>query len=351
MAVITIVGAGMMGSALAFPARENGHEVRIIGTHLDREIIDGCIKNNRHPKFEKDFPAGIEFYQIERLSEMIDGSDVIIGGVSSFGVEWFAEKVLPLISENTPVLTVTKGLMDTSEGKLLTYPDVWRQKLESMGKKLSLNAIGGPCTSYELVVHDQTEVAFCGGDIKTLAYLKELMQTDYYHISITTDVMGIESAVALKNGYALGIALTIGLNQKIFGNDELHFNSQAAVFGQATKEMYKLLQFQNALTLDNLCVGVGDLYVTVYGGRTRLVGILLGKGLNIDEAKTELNGVTLESLVVAERVARAVKTNIEKGILKKEDFPLLLHIDEILSEKKEVNIPWNEFTFIKDAQL
>ena len=351
MAVITIVGAGMMGSALAFPARENGHEVRIVGTHLDREIIDGCIKNNRHPKFEKDFPAGIEFYQIEGLSEAIDGSDVIIGGVSSFGVEWFAEKVLPLISENIPVLTVTKGLMDTSEGKLLTYPDVWRQKLESMGKKLSLNAIGGPCTSYELVVHDQTEVAFCGGDIKTLAYLKELMQTDYYHISITTDVMGIESAVALKNGYALGIALTIGLNQKIFGNDELHFNSQAAVFGQATKEMYKLLQFQNALTLDNLCVGVGDLYVTVYGGRTRLVGILLGKGLNIDEAKTELNGVTLESLVVAERVARAVKTNIKKGILKKEDFPLLLHIDEILSEKKEVNIPWNEFTFIKDAQL
>ena len=351
MAVITIVGAGMMGSALAFPARENGHEVRIIGTHLDREIIDGCIKNNRHPKFEKDFPAGIEFYQIERLSETIDGSDIIIGGVSSFGVEWFAEKVLPLISENIPVLTVTKGLMDTSEGKLLTYPDVWRQKLESMGKKLSLNAIGGPCTSYELVVHDQTEVAFCGDDIKTLAYLKELMQTDYYHISITTDVMGIESAVALKNGYALGIALTIGLNQKIFGNDELHFNSQAAVFGQATKEMYKLLQFQNALTLDNLCVGVGDLYVTVYGGRTRLVGILLGKGLNIDEAKTELNGVTLESLVVAERVARAVKTNIGKGILKKEDFPLLLHIDEILSEKKEVNIPWKEFTFIKEAQL
>ena len=349
MAVITIVGAGMMGSALAFPARENGHEVRIVGTHLDKEIIDGCIKNNRHPKFEKDFPVGIEFYQAEQLSETIDGSDVIIGGVSSFGVEWFAEKVLPLIPENVPVLTVTKGLMDTSEGKLLTYPDVWKQKLASIGKKLLLNAIGGPCTSYELVAHDQTEVAFCGDDIKILAYLKELMQTDYYHISITTDVTGIESAVALKNGYALGIALTIGLNRKTFGNDELHFNSQAAVFGQATKEMYKLLQFQNSFTLDNLCVGVGDLYVTVYGGRTRLVGILLGKGLNIDEAKKELNGVTLESLVVAERVARAVKLNIGKGILKKQDFPLLLHIDEILSEKKEVNIPWNEFTFIKEA--
>ena len=42
MAVITIVGSGMMGSALAFPARENGHEVRLVGTHLDREIIEAA---------------------------------------------------------------------------------------------------------------------------------------------------------------------------------------------------------------------------------------------------------------------------------------------------------------------
>ena len=170
------------------------------------------------------------------------------------------------------------------------------------------------------------------------------MQTDYYHISTTTDVVGIESAVALKNGYALGIALTIGLNQKEFGIDsELHFNSQAAVFGQATEEMYKLLNFQGALTLKNLKVGLGDLYVTVYGGRTRLVGILLGRGLNIDEAKAELNGVTLESLVVAERVARAVNVRIEKGELSASDFPLLLHAYDILTKKAPVNIPWDDF--------
>ena len=345
MAVITIVGAGMMGSALAFPARENQNEVRIVGTHLDKKIIECCVSNNRHPKFEKDFPEGVKFYQIEELSSALEGTDAVIGGVSSFGVDWFADNVLPVIPDDVPVLTVTKGLMDTDDGKLLTYPDIWKKKLESLGKTLSLNAIGGPCTSYELVAHDQTEVAFCGDDIITLKFLKEILQTDYYHISITKEVTGIESAVALKNGYALGIALTIGLNQKNFGNDELHFNSQAAVFGQATKEMYKLLQFQNALTLNNLCVGVGDLYVTVYGGRTRLVGILLGKGLDIDSAKAELNGVTLESLVVAERVARAVKLNISKGILSKEDFPLLLHIDEIICNKKEVNIPWESFTY------
>ena len=36
MAIMTIVGSGMMGSALAVPARENGHEVRVVGTHLDK---------------------------------------------------------------------------------------------------------------------------------------------------------------------------------------------------------------------------------------------------------------------------------------------------------------------------
>ena len=346
MAVITIIGAGMMGSALAFPARENGHTVRLVGTHLDREIIETCKKTNRHPKFVRDFPAGMEFYQIEEVEQAIRGAQMIIGGVSSFGVEWFGDKILPILPEEVPVLTVTKGLMDTPDGRLLTYPDLWQEKAKALGKNLSLNAVGGPCTSYELVAHDQSHVSFCGKDIAVLQRLKEYMQTDYYHVSITTDVTGIESAVALKNGYALGIALTVGLNQKEFGLDsELHYNSQAAVFGQALDEMYKLLQMQNALSLNNLKVGIGDLYVTVYGGRTRLVGILLGRGLDIDEAKAQLNGVTLESLVVAERVARAVIRKAQAGQVNVGDFPLLMHINDILTKKVPVNIPWEAFTY------
>lgn len=346
MAIVTIIGAGMMGSALAFPARENGNEVRLVGTHLDREIIDVSRATGRHPKFKKDFPDGVKYYQIEEMKAAIDGADMIIGGVSSFGVDWFADTVLPEIPDGVPLLTVTKGLVDLPDGSLITYPDVWQKKLDSIGSKVSLNAIGGPCTSYELVAHDQTEVAFCGKDIEVLRKLKAIMATDYYHISLSTDVTGIESAVALKNGYALGIALTVGVNQREFGIDsELHYNSQAAVFGQAVKEMARLLKHQGAGTLENLTVGAGDLYVTVYGGRTRLVGILLGRGLNIDEAKAELQGVTLESLVVAVRVARAVRVCAANGSLDLADFPLLMHVDEILTEKKAVNIPWESFTF------
>lgn len=346
MKTITIIGAGMMGSALAFPGRENGNEVRLVGTHLDREIIEACRKTGRHPKFVKDFPSGITYYQIEELTEAIRGADFIICGVSSFGVEWYRDEVLPKLEENVPMISVTKGLMNTKNGDLLTYLDIWQEKLDALGKKIPLNAIGGPCTSYELVAHDQTEVTFCGKDMDTLRMIKSAMATDYYHISLSTDIVGVESAVALKNGFALGITLTIGLNQKEFGIDsELHYNSQAAVFGQAVREMNKLLHLQNAGDFDNLVLGAGDLYVTVYGGRTRLVGILLGRGLNIDEAKAELAGVTLESLVVAGRVAKAIRVKAEKGLVNLQDFPLLMHIDEIITQKKPVNIPWESFTF------
>ena len=346
MAIVTIIGAGMMGSALAFPARENGHEVRLVGTHLDAQIIDACRESGRHPKFDRPFPKGVRYFQIEEMARAIEGADVVIGGVSSFGVDWFAEVVLPAIPDEIPLLSVTKGLWDTPDGRLLTYPDLWQQRLDALGKRNALNAIGGPCTSYELVAHDQTEVAFCGKDMAVLRRLRDIMATDYYHVSLSTDVTGIESAVALKNGYALGIALTIGLNQRKFGiESDLHFNSQAAVFGQAIREMHRLLELQGAASIENLSVGAGDLYVTVYGGRTRLLGILLGRGLSLEQALAELKGVTLESIVVAERVARAVKLRVKNGELNAADFPILLHVDEILTEQKAVDIPWDAFTF------
>ena len=73
MAVITIIGSGMMGSALAFPARENGHEVRLVGTHLDKDIIAACKETDTHPKFDRPFPAGVKYYFREEADEAIAG--------------------------------------------------------------------------------------------------------------------------------------------------------------------------------------------------------------------------------------------------------------------------------------
>lgn len=334
-----------MGSALAFPAFENGHEVRLVGTPLDKEIIDACKKTNQHPKFEIPFPQGVKYYYFEQWKEAVEGCDFVIGGVSSFGVDWFLEEILSNLDPQIPVLSVTKGLINLEDGTLISYPDYWERGLAAKGIKREICAIGGPCTSYELVFHDQTEVAFCGRDTKTIKMMKEAMSTDYYHISLTNDVIGLESAVALKNGYALAVAMTIGLVNRHHGAEAgLHYNSQAGAFYQAVKEMRYLLEMQGA-SRDCENIGIGDLYVTVYGGRTRKVGILLGEGKTYQEAMDILAGVTLESLVVARRVYKAMEKKAELGKADLSMFPMLCHAAVVLDNGKDAELPWESFTF------
>ena len=342
---ITIIGSGMMGSALAFPAFENGNEVRLVGTPLDKDIIDACRATNQHPKFEIPFPKGIQYYQFDQWKEAVKGADFVIGGVSSFGVDWFLNEVLAYLDPALPVLSVTKGLINLPDGTLISYPAYWETELAKKGIHRQVNAIGGPCTSYELVAHDQTEVAFCGKDTAVIKMMKEAMQTSYYHISTTNDVICLESAVALKNAYALGVAMTIGLVNRTLGPDAgLHYNSQAAAFYQATKEMTKLLRMQGA-DEDSTVIGIGDLYVTVYGGRTRKIGILLGEGKTYQEAMDILAGVTLESLVVARRVAKAIYRKAELGMVDLREFPLMTHVNDVLDNGKDAQLPWESFTF------
>lgn len=340
---ITIIGAGMMGSALAFPARENGNTVRLVGTPLDKEIIDACKSTGKHLKFNVPFPEGVEYFQFEQWKEAVQGCDFIIGGVSSFGVDWFLENVLAELDPSVPVLSVTKGLINLEDGALISYPEYWKRELAKKGIDRQICAIGGPCTSYELVAHDQTEVAFCGKQPETLRMMKAAMATDYYHISLTNDVEGLESAVALKNGYALAVAMTIGLVNRTM-NDGLHYNSQAGAFYQAVKEMRYLLELQGA-SRDCENIGIGDLYVTVYGGRTRKIGILLGEGKTYEEALNILSGVTLESLVVSRRVFAAISKRAEKGEVDLTRFPMLCHVADVLDRGKDAQLPWESFTF------
>ena len=76
MSVITFVCAGQMNSAITFPAFENGHEVRLVGSPLDRDIIDGLKKDNFHITLKRTLHDGIKYYQIEELEEALIMSDV-----------------------------------------------------------------------------------------------------------------------------------------------------------------------------------------------------------------------------------------------------------------------------------
>jgi len=337
MSIVTIVGAGMMGSAMCIPAVDNGHEVRLVGTPLDREIITEAQETGYHKTLKRKLPEGVTCFQIEKLEEALEGADLLIGGVSSFGVEWFGDEVLPKIPKSLPVLSITKGLHSEPDGTLTAFPDYLATKPGCDG--LSLNAVGGPCISFELADRHHTVVAFCGNNMDDLIKIKNMLSTEYYHITPTTDVIGVETAVAMKNAYALGVSLAIGLAEAKNGvGCKEEYNPQAGLFAQSTKEMYKLIEMVGG-EKEQILFGAGDLYVTVFGGRTRMIGTLLGRGMTFKEAREELSGVTLESVAITQVVIEAL---IHQGVNLKE-FPLLNHIYQMITEGITVDVPWNQF--------
>lgn len=342
MSIITFIGAGQMASALSFPATENGNTVRLVGTPIDRDIIETASATGFHPTLKRELPKyGMEYYQIEDVTKALEGSEAVVCGVSSFGVDWFADNILPLIPPNVPVLLVTKGMICKEDGTMITYPHYFQSKLPA-GKKLSLNAIGGPCTSYELADKDHSTVAFCGENMEILRNLKKLFKTSYYHINLSTDVIGVECAVALKNAYALGVCLAIGLSIGYDGTGIEHYNSEAGLFGQSIKEMKHILKLVGGGE-ENIIYGAGDLYVTIFGGRTRKIGTLLGQGLSFEKAMDKMKGITLESIVISTRTALSIRRLAQRGFVKLSDFPLLMHVDNIINEGKFVDIPWESF--------
>lgn len=343
MAILTIIGAGMMGSAMSVPARDNGHEVRLVGTPLDTPIIDALRRTSEHPKMRRKLPGHLQYFPIDEVRQALQGAALVINGVSSFGVDWFADAILPLLPEGLPVLSVTKGLLLGAGGTLRTFPQALAERAPA-GSGLTFSAIGGPCTSYELADRHQTEVVFCGENPTLLAQMKTLLATDYYHIRLSTDVRGVEIAVGLKNAFALGVTLAAGMAEQAGGEGcAEHYNTQAALFGQSVREMGKLLSLLGGGE-DNIVYGAGDLYVTIFGGRTRMLGTLLGRGVSFAQAMQKLDGVTLESVVISTRIAQAIRLMAEKGQAALSDFPLLMHVDAIINQNAAVNIPWDAFT-------
>lgn len=341
MSIVTLIGAGQMASALTFPLFENGHEVRLVGSPLDDKIIDRLRQDNYHVNLLRKLHEGIRYYRDVEKMEALEGADLVVCGVSSFGVDWFAQKVLPVLPESAPVISVTKGMLDLEDGTMLTYPEYWKRSLPE-GRGPEIYAIGGPCTARDLADHDPSFVGFCGPCMETLQQIRSLFATDYYIMNLTTDVTGLECAVALKNGYALGTALAIGMAEKAGDDGINHNNSEAALFQESVKEMLDLLRIVGGGT-DNIMYAAGDLNVTVAAGRSRTVGLLLGKGMSMEEILKQLKGQTLEAVVIATRTARAVRALAKAGKAKESDFPLLLHVDALLNQKAVLNIPWKKF--------
>ena len=347
MAKIVILGAGVMGSAFTIPLTDNGHAVALVGTHLDGDIIEEVHQNRFHPRLKSHLAASVEPYTWDRLGEALAGADLVVLGVNSLGVTWAAEQLGRVLPPELPVLALTKGL--TGDGQRLgLLPDLFRGHLPAGWRdKVRLNAVGGPSIAGELAARRHTCVVITGSDQALLDQLAGYLRTPYYHIWTSTDFVGVEVAVAMKNVYALAVGLVIGLLEKAgeADNGAVMYNLAAAIYAQGLHEISYMVNYMggqpaSAYTLP----GAGDLYVTAQGGRNCRMGRYLGLGMTYSEAKeTHMADITIEGAQLAEAIGPTVKNMIAGGKLDGRALPLLQTMIDIVCHDAPVEIPWDAF--------
>lgn len=348
MTIVTIVGAGLMGSATAYPLSDNGHTVRLVGTHLDGAIIASCRQQRYHPRLRRVLPAGVQAFYVEELDQALEGAEVIVSGVNSMGVHWIGQTLGPRLRPGQMLIAITKGLEVGPDGGLAILPDVLARELPAAVRgEVTLAAVGGPCIAGELAGRRPSLVMFGARDAAAVRGLAGIFRTPYYHIWPTTDLLSLELCAALKNAYTLGVGLAAGLLARAGGVDaagaHMH-NLAAGLFGQSVTEMARLVAVLGGDPAFAWGLpGAGDQYVTCMGGRTVKLGRLLGEGHSYAEARALMAGETLESVEIIRTMAHALPGLEASGAIGAAELPLLRALIGIVVHGQPADLPLDAF--------
>lgn len=334
MANIVILGAGVMGSALAVTAANNpDNSVCLVGSPLDDDIIDSIDSNRWHPALSVEIPHSISALHEEALtSELTQQADIIVIGVSSPGVKWAVKVIKANQADPDCIALVTKGLVASDDPRI--PPSTYATALNDEFSGELLLGIGGPCIARELAMGIPTAVTFSATRIELAHKVRQQLQTDYYRIAVHPDFVGLETCAALKNFYCIGVAAMLGA-WKIEGVTAK--NPVAALFNQAVLEMEKVCDWIRSATETREFVqarrnwneiafdlpGMGDLHVTVGGGRNSRLGALLGGGQRLSEIVSgPMQGVTVEGLDTGKQLLASFNYATNAGTLAEDKLPL-----------------------------
>ena len=192
-------------------------------------------------------------------------------------------------------------------------------------KKTNISAAGGPCLAKDLAKKVHTSVVFANTNINVVNDIKKLVSTDYYHISTTEDIMGVEVCAGIKNIFSMGVGSAKDLN------------AAAGLIQQSIDEMIIFTEKLKGKkeTVIGLA-GIGDLYVSADGGRNSKMGKYLGDGYLYKKAKVKyMPNDTLEGAELAfELGSKILKQSY------KEKFPLMYSLVDSIYHNKKFKIKW-----------
>ena len=279
MRVITIIGSGSWGVALAIHLAKLGNKIQM-WSHSEEE--SELINNEKKCKFlpNAELPEGI--VATTSFKDAIEGSDFIIHVTPSKFTRETVQKYKQFVT-NQPIVICSKGF---EKDTLYTLDEVVQEEIPNA----KIAVLSGPSHAEEVSEAIPTLLVVASKYDAVLKLVQDTFMCNKMRIYTSRDVKGVELGGALKNiiAFCAGVAAGIGLGDNTF----------AALITRGLAELSRLgvaLGGQRD-TLYGLS-GLGDLIVTCLSehSRNRRAGKLIGQGKTIEETRQEV-GMVIESI-------------------------------------------------------
>lgn len=317
-AAITVLGAGSYGTALAICLARNGHDTLLWGRNqADMQTMATDRVNQR---YLPDIQLPEKLAVTDDLVEAVTASQNILVVVPSHAFADTLRLIKPHLLPHARVAWATKGL-EPETGRLLQ--DVAR---DILGDDVSLAVLSGPTFAKELAKGLPTAVSLSSTDGEFITVLSDLLHCGKtFRVYTNPDFIGVQLGGAVKNVIAIGAGMADGIG---FGA-----NARTALITRGLTEMCRLGCALGAKKETFMgMAGLGDLVLTCTDNqsRNRRFGLLLGQGVAVDEAMTQIGQVVEGYRNAREVFNLAARVGVE--------MPITEQIFQVLYQGKDAKL-------------
>ncbi|WP_434779905.1 NAD(P)H-dependent glycerol-3-phosphate dehydrogenase [Streptococcus dysgalactiae] len=281
---VAILGPGSWGTALSQVLNDNGHDVRLWGNIPAQ--IDEINTEHTNKHYFKDIVLDEKIKATLDLREALADVDAVLFVVPTKVTRLVAKQVAEVLDHKVVVMHASKGLEPGTHERLST---ILEEEIPA-DLRSEVVVVSGPSHAEETIIRDITLITAASKDIEAAKYVQSLFSNHYFRLYTNTDVVGVETAGALKNIIAVGAGALHGLG---YGD-----NAKAAVITRGLAEITRLGVKLGAdpLTYSGLS-GVGDLIVTGTSVHSRnwRAGDALGRGEKLEDIERNM-GMVIEGI-------------------------------------------------------
>ena len=310
--VVTVLGSGSWGTALAILLAGNGHKTRLWGIETDyiKEMVTARVNQRYLPGAH--FPENLSLYH--DLDQSIHQADDILIAVPSYAFREMIQSLSQKLPATMGISWATKGL-DPKSGQL--FHQVIKEELD---ESRNLAVLSGPSFAIEVAKGLPTAIALASNSPSYAKKMAALLSNQNFKVDINDDLIGTQLAGAAKNVLAIAAGLSDGLG--------LGANTRAALLTRGLAEVARLgieMGAQQSTFLG--LAGVGDLILTGTDSKSRnyRLGLHLGKGMNVEQAQAEIKQV-VEGVYSAEKIAHLAQ-------LYQTDLPILAAVIALVKQQ------------------